>query len=136
MPDRNAGHDHEHGENRMAAPLLYETHMHTPLCRHASGEPEEYAEVAVARGLQGILVTCHNPMPDRYAQGSRMYLEQFPEYIALVERARQRMSGRVDVRLGLECDYTPGMESWLEAQIASAEFHYVLGSVHPQVGEY
>ena len=24
-------------------PLLYESHMHTPLCKHAVGEPEEYA---------------------------------------------------------------------------------------------
>jgi histidinol-phosphatase (PHP family) len=110
--------------------------MHTPLCRHAVGEPEEYAEAAIARGLRGILVTCHNPMPGGYAQGSRMYAEQFPEYLELVQRARERMAGRTDVRLGIECDYTPGVEAFLEAQIASAEFHYVLGSVHPHVSEY
>jgi histidinol-phosphatase (PHP family) len=120
----------------MPAPLLYETHMHTPLCRHATGEPEEYARTAKARGLKGIIVTCHNPMPDGYAQSSRMYVEQFGEYLALVERARAAMAGQVDVRLGLECDYTPGMEPWLEGQIASEPFNYVLGSIHPQVREY
>jgi histidinol-phosphatase (PHP family) len=117
-------------------PLLYETHMHTPLCRHATGEPEEYAAVAITRGLRGIIVTCHNPMPDGYAQSSRMYPGQFEEYLGLVQRARERMAGRTDVRLGLECDYLPGAESWLERQLASAEFHYVLGSIHPHVGEY
>lgn len=117
-------------------PLLYETHMHTQLCRHATGEPEEYAEVAITRGLAGIIVTCHNPMPDGYAQSSRMYAEQFEEYLALVQRAAERMAGRTDVRLGLECDFLPGAEPWLERQLASAEFHYVLGSVHPHVGEY
>ena len=120
----------------MHEPVLYETHMHTPLCRHSVGEPEEYAEAAIARGLKGIIVTCHNPMPDGYAQSSRMYVEQFGEYLALVARATERMAGRADVRLGLECDYTPGVEAWLERQLASAPFHYVLGSVHPQVGEY
>ncbi len=40
-------------------PVLYETHMHTPLCRHAKGEPEEYALMAEQRGLRGIVVTCH-----------------------------------------------------------------------------
>ena len=25
-------------------PMLYEMHMHTPLCKHARGEPEEYAK--------------------------------------------------------------------------------------------
>lgn len=117
-------------------PLLYETHMHTPLCRHAAGEPEEYAATARARGLRGITVTCHNPMPDGYAQGSRMYEHEFAEYLALVGRARDRMAGTVEVRLGLECDFTPGMEAWLVRQTASAPFEYVLGSVHPQVREY
>ena len=27
-------------------PMLYEMHMHTPLCKHARGEPEDYAEAA------------------------------------------------------------------------------------------
>lgn len=120
----------------MSTPLLYETHMHTPLCRHAEGEPEEYAAVAHERGLAGIIVTCHNPFPDGYAQGSRMYFEQWPEYVGSVQRAREAWQGRVDVRLGLECDFSPGFEPWLEEQLGSAEFHHVLGSVHPQVGQY
>ena len=41
--------------------MLYEMHMHTPLCKHAIGEPEEYAAMAERRGLAGIAVTCHNP---------------------------------------------------------------------------
>lgn len=117
-------------------PLLYETHMHTPLCRHARGEPEEYADMAQQRGLKGIVITCHNPIPDGFAQSSRMYLEQFDLYLSIVERARQAWDGRVDVRLGLECDYLPGQERWLEKQLKQADFHYILGSVHPHLSEY
>ena len=29
-------------------PLYYDSHMHTPLCKHAHGEPEEYAETALS----------------------------------------------------------------------------------------
>lgn len=119
-----------------AAPLLYESHMHTPLCRHARGEPEEYAERARRRNLKGITVTCHNPCPDGYSASVRMREEQLPDYFALVERARAAYAGRVDVRLGLECDYAPGFEPWLEAQLGLASFSHVLGSVHPQMGEY
>jgi histidinol-phosphatase (PHP family) len=119
-----------------AEPLLYETHMHTPLCRHASGQPEAYARVASERGLKGIIVTCHNPIPNGYARDSRMSLEEFPDYLAMVTRAREAMAAVADVRLGLECDYAPGLEGWLEQQLASAEFHYVLGSIHPQVKDY
>lgn len=117
-------------------PLLYESHMHTPLCRHARGEPEEYAAHAHKRGLKGIIVTCHNPLPDGIAQSSRMYLEDWPRYLEIIERARQEWSGRVDVRLGLEADYLPGLESFIEKQLSSEAFNHVLGSVHPQLKIY
>ena len=52
-----------------AAPVLYEMHMHTPLCKHARGEPEDYAAVAERRGLKGIVVTCHNPTNDGWSPG-------------------------------------------------------------------
>lgn len=115
-------------------PILYESHMHTPLCRHAKGEPEEYAAIAARRGLKGIIITCHNPLPDGLAQGSRMYIEQWNEYLALIQRASQ--SSEVEVLLGLEADFMPGLEPFLKVQLASADFHHVLGSVHPQIGEY
>lgn len=116
--------------------ILYETHMHTPLCKHAIGEPEEYAAVAEARGLAGIIVTCHNPIPNGYSSSVRMNIEQLDDYARLVERARRAFAGRVDVRLGLECDYAPDMEPWLQDLLGRAEFHFVLGSIHPQVEEY
>lgn len=118
------------------ARVLYESHMHTPLCRHATGEPEEYAAVAESVGFKGIIVTCHNPLPDGLAQSSRMYLDQWSEYIDIVDRARDNFQGRIDIRLGLEADYLPGLEGFLEEQLGSAEFNHVLGSVHPQLTEY
>ena len=120
----------------MPTPVLYETHSHTPLCKHAVGDPEQYAEVAAARGLRGLTVTCHNPMPDGFSARVRMSPDQFDEYIDLVARAREASAPSVDVRLGLEADYFQGYESWLERQLASEEFHYVLGSVHPQLEEF
>lgn len=122
--------------SQTTAPVYYETHMHTPLCGHAEGEPEAYAMAAAERGLKGIIVTCHNPLPNGYAARSRMAEHRFGDYLAMVDRARERMRGVVDVRLGLECDFVHGMEDWLRRQLASADFHYVLGSVHPQLPEY
>lgn len=110
--------------------------MHTPLCKHAQGEPEEYAAVAEQRGLKGIIVTCHNPIPGGWSAGVRMAPEELDTYVALVERARQAWAGRVDVRLGMESDFVPGMERWLEKLHGSRPFHHVLGSVHPQVPDY
>lgn len=117
-------------------PLLYETHSHTPLCKHAVGLPGEYAAVAFERGLRGLTVTCHNPMPDRFSAHVRMAVEEFEEYLDLVSEAREAWEGHIDVRLGLEADYFAGYEAWVERQLDSHEFHYVLGSVHPQIAEY
>jgi len=110
--------------------------MHTPLCKHAKGDPEEYAEVALQRGLKGIIVTCHNPLPDGLSQSVRMFPEQMGEYVDLVARAHDAYAGKVDVRLGLEADYMPGLEAFLEQQLGSQDFHHVLGSVHPHIREY
>ena len=120
----------------MSVPLLYESHMHTPLCKHAVGNPEDYAEVAEQRGLKGIIVTCHNPVPGGWSASVRMRVEEYGNYIALVERARNEWKGRVDVRLGLECDYVPGMEPWIKELLSRAELHHVLGSIHPQISDY
>ena len=58
------------------------------------------------------------------------------EYVDLVARTTDEWNGRVDVRLGLEADYFEGYESYLEKQLSSANFHFVLGSVHPQIQEF
>ena len=117
-------------------PVLYDMHMHTPLCKHARGEPEEYAHVAHRRGLRGIVVTCHNPTNDGWSPGVRMSVSEFDTYVAMVDRARASCAGHVDIRLGLESDYVPGMEPWLEKLHGLAEFHHVLGSVHPHLRDY
>ena len=120
----------------MMEAVLYETHSHTPLCRHAVGDPQEYAEAAFRRGFDGLLVTCHNPMPAGFSPRVRMQVDEFDDYLQLVFRARQAWRGRIDVRLGLEADYFPGYERWLERQLQMADFQYVLGSVHPQLEEF
>ncbi|HEY5793325.1 MAG TPA: histidinol-phosphatase, partial [Chthoniobacterales bacterium] len=120
----------------MSAPVLYESHSHTPLCRHAIGEPEQYAAMAEARGLKGIVITCHCPLPGGFAGDVRMRPEQFETYVEMVARARAAWLGRVDVRLGLESDYYPGVEPWLEKLHARVPLHHVLGSVHYQMGDY
>lgn len=116
--------------------ILYESHSHTPLCNHAFGNPTEYAAVADRRGLRGLIVTCHNPMPDGFSASVRMREDQFDQYVELVAATREKWAGRIDVRLGLEADYFEGFESYLERQLQSADFHFVLGSVHPQIAEF
>jgi histidinol-phosphatase (PHP family) len=123
-------------ESAVAAPLLYESHCHTPLCKHAEGQPEEYCAHALRRGLKGIIFTCHAPLPHGWSADVRMADAEFDTYVAMVARAREAFAGRLDVRLGLESDFAPGLEPWLEALHQRVPLHHVLGSVHYQIGFY
>jgi len=116
--------------------LFYDSHMHTPLCKHAWGEPEEYAQQAVKAGLKGIIFTCHCPMPDGFWPTVRMSNSEFDLYVALVQRAADAFKGKLDIRLGIESEYYPGCEEWITQLHQRADFHYVLGAVHWQAKEY
>lgn len=117
-------------------PNFYDSHMHTPLCKHARGPLRAYAERAEQVGLRGITFTCHSPMPAGWDAGLRMTLAQLPQYVEMVESTRVEFAGRVEVRLGMESDYFPGMEAWIDELHSRADFSYILGSVHALTKEY
>lgn len=120
----------------MSVPVLYESHCHTPLCKHAFGELDEYAAVALTRGFKGITFTCHCPLPDGFSSSVRMSPEQYEDYVSLIGATREKFGGKLDVRLGLESDFYPGVEPWLEELHARVPLSHVLGSVHYQVSDY
>lgn len=104
-------------------------HMHTPLCRHATGEPVEYARRAREIGLKEIGFTDHSPMAQDDFDDWRMLDCQLNSYIAAVELARQEVP-EVRILIGLEVDFLPGHEPWIQALAARHEWDYFIGSVH------
>ncbi|MEM9016914.1 MAG: histidinol-phosphatase [Verrucomicrobiota bacterium] len=119
-----------------SSPLFFDSHMHTPLCKHADGHPIEYMEAGLGRGFAGIIMTCHSPMPNRFSHRVRMAPEQLNEYFHIVAEAANASPDGFEVRLGLESDFFPGMEDWLTELHQKADFHYILGSVHWHIPEY
>lgn len=116
--------------------LFYDSHMHTPLCKHAWGEPEEYCAQAVKAGLKGIIFTCHCPMPDGFWPTVRMSESEFDLYVSLVQRAKEAFKGKLDVCLGIESEFFPGYEKYIEGLHKRVEFDYCLGGLHWQAKEY
>ena len=111
----------------MRLPVDY--HMHTPLCRHAFGEPAEYAQQALKAGLGEIGFSDHAPMPEDDFDDWRMRAADLDLYISKVEDARRRYP-QLTIRLGLEVDYIPGGQAWVEALAARYPWDYFIGSVH------
>lgn len=109
--------------------MVPDYHMHTPLCNHARGEPEEYARRALERGVPEIGFSDHSPMPPSYDPDFRMRREQFQEYVAMVRRCREAFP-ELPIRFGLEGDYFPGMVEYERQLLSEVEFDYVIGSIH------
>lgn len=116
--------------------LFYDSHMHTPLCKHAWGEPEEYAQQAIKAGLKGIIFTCHAPMPNGFWPTVRMSESEFEIYVSIVQRAAEAYKNKLHVCLGIESEWFPGQEDYIRTLHERVEFDYVLGAVHWQAKEY
>lgn len=110
-------------------PLPPDYHMHTRLCRHATGEPVDYAARAVLVGLTEIGFSDHNPMPEDGFDDWRMRLGELDEYVALVERAQSGFPN-LHIALGLEVDFLPGHEDWVRELAGRYKWDYLIGSVH------
>jgi histidinol-phosphatase (PHP family) len=104
-------------------------HMHTPLCRHAVGEPSELAAHASKIGLREIGFSDHGPMPRDDFDEWRMYAAQLDDYIAKVEHARKAYPNLV-IKIALEVDFIPGYEDWIRQLAARHPWDYFIGSVH------
>ena len=103
--------------------------MHTPLCRHAVGEPVDYARRAVELGLTEIGFSDHSPMPRDDFDNWRMHADQLDEYVDKV-RLAQKDFPQLTIRLALEVDYLPGHEDWIRELAARHPWDYFIGSVH------
>lgn len=103
-------------------------HLHTPLCHHAEGTPAEYARAALALGITEIGFSDHNPMATQFDDW-RMGIDDLPRYLAMLEEARGEVP-EVTIRQGLEVDFIPGQETWIEHLAGKAEWDYLIGSVH------
>jgi len=112
--------------------MLPDYHIHTPLCRHAEGEPEAYFESAKIKNIPEMCFTDHVPNPDNYDPEHRMTRDEFALYRDKI-RAVAAMSGNERgprVLLGVEADYYEGCEKFLREWLPRQDLDIVIGSIH------
>ena len=129
MNDR-VPHSSETQSIRMA-----DCHMHTPLCGHAIGEPQEYVDAALAEKFDLITFTCHVPMKHAGfgGQNMRMPREQISVYREKIKAAREYGAERgIEVLYGIEAEYFPEEHYLRDMDILLDEepLDFVLGSLH------
>ena len=104
-------------------------HMHTPLCNHAVGQPEEYVERALKVGLAEIGFSDHAPLVSHEDKRYTMSSTQLPLYHSMIEKVQKKYP-TLTIKLGVEADYIPGFEKQTRALLAGYPYDFVIGSVH------
>lgn len=107
---------------------LPDYHIHTYLCKHATGFPLEYVKEAENKGILEVCFCDHMPSYQGYDPKHRMEPKQLHSYVEIIEETRN--NSLIPVLFGIEADYFRGCESYIEGLVQSQNFDLVLGSVH------
>ena len=91
----------------MKVDLLSDTHIHTSLCRHASGTMEEYVIGAIDRGLKRLVFLEHLEEGIRASFRTWLTEEDFDVYFEEGRRLQKRYGDQIELELGAEVGYNP-----------------------------
>ncbi len=108
---------------------LVDCHVHTERCGHGVGCVADYVTTARNRGLAGIALTEHLPLPDDL-DPVREYSMPLAELSAYVAEVREQAGNGIRVALGVEADWLPGRLDYVRDTLAQHSWDVVLGSVH------
>lgn len=89
-------------------------HVHTYRCGHAEMiEDEAYVRKAIDLRANSIVFTDHAPFPGN-PFGNRMEYLELPKYISKLKNLKEKYSGIIDVKIGLEIEYLPGYADYYQ----------------------
>ena len=90
-------------------------HVHTRRCKHAEDIVDEaYVMKAIELGAKRIVFTDHAPFPDN-PFGNRMDIEELPEYIATINKLKDKYKNNIEILCGLEVEYLPSFDDYISS---------------------
>ncbi|MBP5340851.1 MAG: histidinol-phosphatase [Bacteroidales bacterium] len=107
--------------------MLSNFHTHSHYC-DGQGELRDYVELAVANGFDALGFSGHGPVP--FENKFSIKDDQYLNYCNEVRALKEEYKDRIDISLGLEIDYIPGMLEDFAQLIEKGGLEYVIGSVH------
>jgi histidinol-phosphatase (PHP family) len=102
-------------------------HSHCNFC-DGSDAPEVYVEEAIRRGMSVYGFSSHAPLPVQRDWAMRK--DELPRYIQQLQILRSRYQDEIEVAIGLEIDYLPGVSWWDYYGSPLRSLDYTIGSVH------
>ena len=87
--------------------MKHNFHTHTTRCKHAVGTDEQFVQAAIESGFDALGFADHAPWAFQtdYVSHCRMLPTQWTEYRQSILALREKYRGRIDIHLGLECEY-------------------------------
>lgn len=113
---------------------MIDYHVHTPLCNHAKNGMESYVRRGVALGLRDICFLDHLTLPER-ENGQSMRPNEVSLYFQGIQTLKNRYSGQINVKAGLEIDFNPDYTEVFNEIIDTFSFDVIGISLHSPAGQ-
>ena len=116
-------------------------HTHTWRCNHAKGRETDFIAAAIEQRFDILGFADHTPwfFPGEYYSGFRMRPELLHNYCATVNHLRKQYAGKLQISLGLELEYYPGLLPRLLPFLRDQGIEYLLLGQHfvgDEIGEH
>ncbi|MCQ2275200.1 MAG: histidinol-phosphatase [Bacteroidales bacterium] len=102
-------------------------HTHSTYCDGKSSL-REMVEFALAHGFSHLGFSGHAPLP--YENNFSIKDDDYLTYCQEVRALQLEFAGRIEISLGLEIDYIPGLHENFKPLIEKGGLDYTIGSVH------
>lgn len=116
---------------------LVNFHTHCFFC-DGEGEPESFVEDAIRQGFSAIGFSSHAPLP--FYISFVMANDQIENYCTTINSLKEKYRDQIEIYMGLEIDYVPGVVGPRSPQFAALGLDYTIGSIHliqdQKTGEY
>lgn len=99
-------------------------------CHYCDGKesPEQYVQAALAQQMPAYGFSSHAPLPFDIAWP--MQEEASRKYVAEINELKVKYAGQIEIYVGMEVDFIPGVAGPGHQRIRSAGLDYTVGSVH------
>lgn len=105
----------------------YNLHTHSSFC-DGSSPLADYAASAMARGMFALGYSAHFPLP--ISTQWAMPAERLPMYLTQLRMVREKYRGDLEIYIGAEVDYIPGMAGPKAEAVLAANLDFTIGSIH------
>jgi histidinol-phosphatase (PHP family) len=102
-------------------------HCHTQYC-DGRADAKDFVKAAIQANFTKLGFSSHSPVP--YNSDWNMKASDMPLYINEVLNLKEKYCNQIEILLGMEVDYIPGIYSAQSKQIKALPTDYLISSVH------